>query len=767
MRLPSAFWPIRPLLMLWGMRRRLAIVAALSTLLAAGAGASTCADAAPETGYLSAPTDQIAVPGMPAAGEITPEGDLYTGWAEYELRFGRRLTPWNQPTRTLSNPSLPLLSSTLSVGRVSYTQTIFAVPVGGRPVAYLTVAARNGSNHPREAQVAMLLAYTRGRGIRGPHGVMTGAFRYERPVHGTAPGSYEQPGQPFAQDFAYSVAGRDLDRSGLLLARGPAAGSRPLTRPALGMPTGSQGRPALRTLTASHDGRLFTARLGPHGGVSLTWQIPLSPPPAGPGADRALDGVGPGAALAELRGLWGAQETGMMGISVPEAKVSATYRAAIAQILSSRSMTPAGWEQSPNLLQYRSFWIRDAAIESQALDLAGLHAAAAQNLSFMDAFQEPDGLFISQAGQYDGLGEALWALSQHAQLTQDPAYAAAQLTRIAAAVQWLSAATAGDPLGLLPTSNPNDNELAYGHITGDDLWAAAGLRSAIADAALAGAEGEVSARGDVAAWRAIDQRFESSLDRAIAAAVARVGHIPPVLDAAGGQDWGNYWAAFPVQVLGADSPAVTATLAWARTHMSEGLPTYLHGRELHDYLGFRIFQTELAAGDAKDAIAGLYAELAHTTSTDEGWETGIAPFGGRASATNLSPHGTFAAEYVALLRDMLVMEDPAGSVALLAGASPAWLGPGGHITLTAAPTGHGVISFTERSTRSGETLTWQSTLAPGTPLKWVLPGWARNARTRGRPGDGGAIALHGDSGSLTVTFDGRRPDSPTRGPSLP
>ena len=28
---------------------------------------------------------------------------------------------------------------------------------------------------------------------------MTGAFRYERPVSGRTPGSYEQPGQPFSE----------------------------------------------------------------------------------------------------------------------------------------------------------------------------------------------------------------------------------------------------------------------------------------------------------------------------------------------------------------------------------------------------------------------------------------------------------------------------------------------------------------------------------------------------------------------------------------
>ncbi len=758
-------------------------VAALAALGAPVVTVAPSAGAAPITGYLAAPTEQLAVPGLAGVAEVTPEGDLYTGWAEYELRFGKRLQGWNQPTRTLPDPGVPLLSSALADGPVRYTVTLFAVPVGGRPVAYETVTAANDSGRPQQARVAMVLAYTRGRQIRGPHAILTGAFRYERPVGPSTPGAYEQPGQPFSSAFSYTVAGRDLDRSGLLLARGPAAPSRPLATPALNTPT------------TPHDGRVLGTRLAAHASVSFTWRIPLDPPPVGAGADHALDALPLGAARAALRSLWAAQEAGMMRIEVPEAKVDATYRAAIAEMLESRIQTPTGWEQCPNRLQYRAFWVRDAALETQALDLAGLHAAAAQNLSFIDAFQQPDGLFISQAGQYDEWGQALWALAQHAELSAEPAYAAAQLGRIGAAIDWLSAASAADPLGLLPASNPDDNELAYGHITGDELWAAAGLRAAIAAATLAGqaagtsatpaaahaaatpaeASADVEASADAAAWTAVDARFEAALDHALAAAVAREeggaggqrppsraplsqsAHIPPVLDAKGGQDWGNYWAAFPVQVLGARSPAVTATLRWARAHMAEGLPTYLGGSELHDYLGFRIFQTELAAGDAADAVAGLYAELAHTTATDGGWETGIAPFGARASATNLAPHGTFAAEYVALLRNMLVADTPAGGVQLLAGASPAWLAPGQRIAVTRAPTDHGVISFALRSMRRGETLTWHGTLAAGTPLSWTLPVWARDARTASGPVSGGAIALHGDSGSLTVTFGGRRP----------
>jgi hypothetical protein len=718
---------------------RLPLALAILALGVSPTSAARADAARPLTGFLSEPTDQIAVPGMISGGEITPEGDLYTGWAEYELRFGRRLVAWKQPTRTLSDPGVPLLTSTLSDGPVIYTQTVFAVAVDGQPVAYETITATNHSGAPHTAQVAMAVAYTRGRQIHGIHGLLTGEYRYERPITDQPDGFYDQPGQAFNPAFTYSTAGRDLDRSGLLLARGPNAPSR-----ALGGPGGN-------TLTATHDQRLFRKLLPAHRQVSFTWQIPLDPPAVSAGVDSALDSMPLRSARVSLAHMWAAEEAGMMRISVPEAKVSDTYRAAITEMLSSRYETPGGWVQASNKLQYQAFWIRDGAMETDALDLAGLHRQAAQNLAFMDSFQEPDGLFISRVEQYDGLGQALWVLDQHAQLTQDPAYAAAQLARIGAAINWLSSVTSTDPLGLLPAGNPGDDELAYGHITGDDLWAAAGLRSAVADATLAG-------RQDLAAsWRAVDQRFEASLDRAIAVAVARAGHIPPVLDAPGGQDWGNYYAAYPVQVLGASSPAVRATIAWARKHMAQGLPTYDNGRSLHDYLGFSVFQTELAGGDSADAIAGLYAELAHTTSSDNGWEWGIAPLGPRASPVDMAPHGTFAGDYVALLRNMLVAETSSGAVELLTGASPAWLAPGQHITVTAASTDHGAVSFTERSSAHAETLSWNSSLTAGTALSWKLPAWARHARVHGMTLSGSIIALSGRSGSLTVQFRGHRP----------
>lgn len=705
---------------------------------------------------------------MLAGGEITPEGDLYTGWAEYELLFGRALRPWDQPTRILPDPGLPELSSALSDGPVVYRETVFAVAVGGRPVAYDTVRVVNRSSRAQVARLAMGIAYTRGRQLPGAHGTLTGAYRYERPVTDQPLGYYSQPGQPFSTAFVYSTGGRDLVRSGLLLARGPAAPSRSLGAPAGRAPGhapgGVRGRVHADARSTVHDSRLFAVRLGPHHAASFTWQIPLEPPAAGSAADRQLDAVPPTAARSRLRRGWREEEASMMRISLPERRVVAAYEAAIVEMLQSRYLTAQGWAQASNKLQYQAVWLRDAALETQALDLAGLHSQASANLAFLDGFQRADGLFISRPGQYDGLGQALWALAEHAQLTRDPSYAAAQLGRMQKAIDWLWQATLNDPLGLLPASDPGDDELAYGHITGDDVWTAAGLRSAVADAALAG-------RADLAAgWRAVDERFEASLRRAASAAVARAGHLPPVLDAVGGQDWGNYGAAYPVEVLAARSPAVQATLEWAQRHMSQGLPTYYGGQSLHDYLGFALFQTGLEAGDVSDAIAGLYAELAHTTSTLGGWEWNVSPLGFRGTPTDMAPHGAFAADYVSLLRNMLVGERAKSEIRLLAGASPAWLAPGKRVAVSGASTAYGSVSFVERSSPHKETLTWHASLAPGARLTWALPAWARHVRVSGgrllgvatvagRAGDAGRwlVALPASSGSISATFAGWRP----------
>jgi hypothetical protein len=645
---------------------------------------------------------------------------------------GSRLRPWAQRTRILPRPSVALFLARLDRDGVVYTQRVFTIPVAGQPVAYVALTAHNGGPRRRTSRVALQLEYTRGPQITGFHQILTGQFRYERPAPTVGDGFFFQLGQSFDPAWRYTFAGRDVTRGGLLLVREPSGGTT--------VPTPESPSP-----DAPHARRAYARALAPGATATWAWQIPLRPPTATAELDRSLDAVPLAAAEARLDGLWRTQERGMTQIEVPEARVNAAYAANVVEMLQSRYETPSGWVQGVNRLQYQAYWIRDSAIETVALDQVGLHADTEQDLAFLSHWQQPDGLYISRGGQQDGIGQALWELDEHARLTHSPGYAVAQMPNVTAAVNWIDRASRGDSLGLLPPSSVQDDEfLAGSHITGDNVWAAVGLRSAVALARLAGQPQTADA------WQEIDDRFEQALRRALAAADALAGHITPGLDGPGGFDWGNYWIAYPLPILAPSSSAVQATLRWARAHSSEGLPTYANGYLLHDYLGFALDETELRGGQAAAALAGFYSELVHTTAPGYGWEDGPTPYGARQTSTNLSPHGTFSGQFVSLLRNMLVRDDGDG-IELLSGLSPAWMQPGDRTSVLRAPTRYGTISFTVVAARSGSgaTLHWTRSRRSTGPLRWTLPFWVTPRRS---------LRLAGRRGSLTVRWSNRPPN---------
>jgi hypothetical protein len=343
------------------------------------------------------------------------------------------------------------------------------------------------------------------------------------------------------------------------------------------------------------------------------------------------------------------------------------------------------------------------------------------------------------------MGQALWALGRHAELTGDGDFARAELPAVERAVGWLAAQD-----GLLPAGDPGDNEFVAGRLAGDDFWAVAGIDAAVGLASVAG-------RADLeAAWQPIAARLRASVAAATRMAASRNGGaVPPALDRPGGRDWGNWWVAYPDGPLAPDDPVVTATIRRARAGFREGIATY--AGQLHDYTGFRILETELERGDQAAVVDGLYAELAHATGTLGGFETDIRPGGKRSSGANLTPHGTYSAELVTLVRNMLVRDEPT-RVVLLGAVPSGWLAPGTVVSVAGAPTTRGRVSFALRSRRGGATLRWSA--PAGTPLAWPVPYGVRGFRASGGRLAGGVLTLPGSSGSLAVRFTARP------GPSL-
>ncbi|MFL5894966.1 MAG: hypothetical protein ACJ76Z_07615 [Thermoleophilaceae bacterium] len=706
-------------------------------------GATTLAAAAPAAAapysFLLAPTDQIGVPGYAAATEITPEGYLYTGSAEIVFRYGPHLRAWNVRNRSLADGRYPILHSARADGKLRYSLTTFTAAVAGGPVDFVRVRIHN--NGRRSARAGWAIATRWSGGAKKPNGVRR--FRFMRPATPSRTGLYYQPGYGWDPGSTYAFKGRAFTRDGRALYLAP--------RAPRGFGVGHhRGRrhPQQTTVVGTTN---YRGRIRPGRTVTLDFVVPVVPADRASGAYTQIAHAPFDHYEARALGTWRRLLGRAMDVEVPEQKVVDTFYASVMWAAMSRYVADGQWVQAVNDLQYHAFWLRDAAAMTSMFDLVGLPDVAAQNLQFFLSWQQPDGLFISRPGQYDGFGQALWSLGRHVELTRDAAFAQGMLPAVGRAMAWLSDARAHDPLGLLPPSDPHDNELVAGHLTGDNLWGVAGARAA---AEIARAAGNQKLADD---WSADAAAYQATLDASIRQAVKRTGGwIPPALDKPGGQDWGNLWPVYPTGIYPPSNDAVRATMRHARARFAEGIATYLDGRDLHDYLGFRVFETDLAAGAQERVVDGLYAELAHTTSTHAGFETGVRVYGSRAVDDDMSPHGWFAAEYATLLRNMLVRERPDG-IALMSAVSPAWLKPDEAIAVHDAPTAYGPVSFTLRVKDDGARLEWHADVPESTQLHWPLPDWAHDVKVDGLEKDGQTVLLNGRSGTLEVRWRLARP----------
>jgi hypothetical protein len=714
--------------------RRLAVTALVGLLLAT----ASIAPAAPYS-FITEPTDQIGVPGFAAATEITPEGYLYTGSAEIVLRYGPSFRAWRVRKRLLTEGRYPVLHSAARAGHVRYTLTTFAAKVGGGPVDFVRVRMHNSCRCVARAGWAVATRYSGGE--RKANGARR--FRYLRPATPARTGLYYQPGYGWNAHSTYAFRGRAFLRDGraLYLTRSTPSGFRMTRRR-------GPRRPAVTSVVGM---TRYSGRIAPGHTKTLDFVVPVVPVDRSSSAYRAVAFASYAKYRARVLRYWKRLLGRAMDVELPEAKVVNTFYSSLMYLAMSRYVADGHWIQTVNNLQYHAFWLRDSAAITSMFDQVGLRDIAAQDLGFFLTWQQPDGLFISRPGQFDGHGQALWALGQHARLTHDAKWARGMLPAVARGVGWLQRARRDDPLGLLPAGSPRDNELVSGHLAGDNFWGVAGLRAA---AALAREAGDASLADQ---WSAEAAVYQATLDAQLRQAVKRTGGwIPPAIDARGGQDWGNLWPVYPTNIYSPGNAMVRATMRHARSEFAEGIATYNDGRNLHDYLGFRVFQTDLAAGDQQRAVDGLYSELAHTTASHGGFETGVRVYGSRAVDDNMTPHGWFAAEYATLLRNMLVRERGDG-LAIMSALSPAWMRPGEAVAVHDAPTIYGRISYTLRIRDDGARLEWHADVPEGLDIRWPLPDWAHDVRADGYDRDSHAVTLLRRTGTLDIRWRLTRP----------
>ncbi len=103
---------------------------------------------------------------------------------------------------------------------------------------------------------------------------------------------------------------------------------------------------------------------------------------------------------------------GHAALDIPDERMQFLYDAALRTLVLHSPL-----DVYPGPYTYKRFWFRDAAFILHAMLAVGLHARARRTIERFWARQTHAGYFLSQEGEWDSNGEALWILDRYCQLT--------------------------------------------------------------------------------------------------------------------------------------------------------------------------------------------------------------------------------------------------------------------------------------------------------------------------------------------------------------
>ena len=453
--------------------------------------------------------------------------------------------------------------------------------------------------------------------------------------------------------------------------------------------------------------------------------------------------------IEEVRDYWNQEVDSGARFTLGDSTVERALNAAKVVLLACRERRGTDWVPVGGPFHYRDVWLRDGARVVQALSVSGHTRVARELAGGLALLQWPQGAFLSQRGQLDGTGQALWAFAQ-AYLRPAPGDSLARFADAAEqAWQWCEwqrdlGRRSGWPFGtLMPFGDPRDGERARAQLVGNDAWTLAGYAATVR---LLAAAGRQSAADRVAAtWRLYQADFERALARSASA------DIPPAWQP-GGRDWGNLNVAYPCAALPAADRrcAALAERQWALAG-GAGLVTYGGADSLHYYLGVDLATWALLAGRRAQADSVLEEMLLWRNASGGAGE--IFHKNGDYGS-NLPPHATSAAALVTLVRNALVY-DEGDTLRLTLGARRAWWRNG---SVGGVPTYWGRLDVSFREEEGVASWEWtpvpvwtQLTLPPDTRLAAApeppLVRGANPTQVLAPPGHGAARLRIAPSGS--------------------
>lgn len=461
-------------------------------------------------------------------------------------------------------------------------------------------------------------------------------------------------------------------------------------------------------------------------------------------------------ARSSAREHWDAMIQGGAQFVTGNARLDNLYKASLMNIFLLRMKYPGMANDGQDLYRVKSgatlyeggFWYRDGAYLVAALDAAGLSAEAEKSLRlfwqphlpgvFGTYSQQESGVWQSPIAEYDGQGQALWALVNHFELSGDQNWLRTVYGSIRKGALWIKTVTQQTRIttengekpiyyGLLPAGEGEAIGPGYNYY--HDYWAVLGLRKAMVAA-------QALHEDDDLKWMTeTHDEFCADLLASVKLAYQRVGgnqYIPATpFDGKDTLDiWGGINAVYPVRFLDAHDPMISSTLDLMARHCQEDEYTFFGNQgqiegpveeKMWTYITTDWAMCYLLRDDLPMFYRLFNGYVAHASPTN-GWVEEIVVKSHLGSGD--IPHGWAAAQYVHVHRNCLVYENE-GKLELGWGVQPEWLSEGTKIAARKAPTRFGMIDFELQ--RSGPTLALDYKFAPGRgqaspeELRWHIP----------------------------------------------
>jgi hypothetical protein len=375
-------------------------------------------------------------------------------------------------------------------------------------------------------------------------------------------------------------------------------------------------------------------------------------------------------------------------------KIQRLYDFAVANVV-----MHAPGEVYPGPYTYKRFWFRDAAFILNALITLGGVERTRRTLTEFAPHQRHDGYFLSQEGEWDSNGEAIWMYHRFALLTGET-LKAEWLTAVHKGARWITRKRlprdSGLPeAGLLPAGFSAEHLGPNDFYYWDDFWGVSGLRCAAL--LLEKDDPGFAAKCDQEA-----DEFLETIERSFPAGPQR--RFPGAIPASPKRRMdsgavGSLVADYPLQIFKPGDERILKTADYLSEHSSFGGGFFQHmiHSGINAYLTLHLAQIRLRAGQVEAAwkLIDCVAALASPTGQ---WPEAIHPRTGGGCMGD-GQHIWAAAEWALMIRNCFVREED-DRLVIGSGVRLEWwkgngalfgptLTPWGKVTVRVAPTSTG------------------------------------------------------------------------------